>query len=137
MERHGITTSPVHEIESVRVMPLTRINGRLLKELRRSKRLTQKEVADRLGVSCSAYRLYEIGQLKDEEKIERVAYFFDVPVEQLLQKDRPAGIMAMHDIAKDIEAGSVSFGGRTYNLGKEDRKKLKEILTVFFRKFGR
>jgi len=80
MERYGITTSPVHEINPVKVVALTRIDGKLLRELRSERKLTQKEVADRLGISCSAYRNYEIGQLKDVGRIERLADFFDVPL---------------------------------------------------------
>lgn len=136
MERYGITTSPVHEINPVKVVALTRIDGKLLRELRRERKLTQKEVADRLGISCSAYRNYEIGQLKDVGRIERLAYFFDVPVDKLIQKDPPAKrINLVHDIASDIEMGEVTFKEKTYKLNEEERRRLQEFLTTFFRKF--
>jgi len=136
MERYGITTSPVHEITPVKVVPLTRIDGKLLRELRRGKKLTQKEVADQLGVSCSAYQNYELGQLKDVGRIERLAYFFDVPVDKLIRKDPPAqGINLVHDIASDIEMGGVIFRGKRYKLNEEERRRLQELLDTFFRQF--
>ena len=136
MERYGITTSPVHEITPVKVVPLTRIDGKLLRELRRGKKLTQKEVADQLGVSRSAYQNYELGQLKDVGRIERLAYFFDVPVDKLIRKDPPAkGINLVHDIASDIEMDGMIFRGKTYKLNEEERRLLQELLDAFFRQF--
>jgi len=54
-----------------------KIIGERLKELRIKKGLTIKEMADAVGVSCSTWSMYEIGERipRDEIKIEIANYF--------------------------------------------------------------
>lgn len=69
-----------------------------LKELRRSKQLTQKEVADAIGVSLRSYVSYE----NDPEKQGTPKYrFFLQEVERMNIIDEEHGTLTIDRIAKD------------------------------------
>lgn len=66
-----------------------RIVAQCLGELRRGKKLSQKEVAAAIGVSQATYSAYERG--RNEPPIEilvRLSYLFGCSVDLLVQKDR-------------------------------------------------
>lgn len=53
----------------------------VLKQLRQEKGITQKEIAEILGISQAAYSLYEKGQREPKyEMLEKIADFFNVSV---------------------------------------------------------
>jgi transcriptional regulator with XRE-family HTH domain len=59
--------------------------GDRLTRLRKSKNLTQQEVARRLNISRSAYAGYEIGRRVPEySTLENMANLFDVPIDYLV-----------------------------------------------------
>lgn len=56
-----------------------------LKELRQSKKLTQRALAERLNISKSAISMYENGSREpDHETTELIADFFNVDIDYLL-----------------------------------------------------
>lgn len=56
-----------------------------LVELRKSKKMTQKDLAKKIHISRDTYAQYEIGRRKpDYETLERIANFFDVTTDYLL-----------------------------------------------------
>lgn len=66
-----------------------RIVAQSMGELRRGKKLSQKEVAALVGVSQATYSAYERG--RNEPPIEilvRLSYLFNCPVDLLIQRDR-------------------------------------------------
>lgn len=66
-----------------------RIVAQSMGELRRGKKLSQKEVAALIGVSQATYSAYERG--RNEPPIEilvRLSYLFECPVDLLIQRDR-------------------------------------------------
>lgn len=76
---------------------LTIRGANMLKELRLEKKLTQKEVAELLGISLRSYKSYE----NDSEKKDTIKYRF--LVEQLLkinQIDEEHGLLDISDIKK-------------------------------------
>lgn len=63
-----------------------------LSSLRRREKLTQAQLAERLGISKSAVSMYERGQREPElELLERMADCFHVSVNALLGRDEAAG----------------------------------------------
>lgn len=59
----------------------------ILKDLRKQRKLTQKELADKLGLSASAIGNYEQGiRVPDYETLEIIADFFNVPIDSLFGK---------------------------------------------------
>lgn len=57
----------------------------ILKKLRESKGLMQKDVAKDLGISPAAYSLYEKGQREPKfDFLEKIANYFDVSIDYLM-----------------------------------------------------
>ncbi len=63
--------------------------GQRIKELRLSKKLTQQELANRIGVTTSAIGMYELSKRKPSYKvIVKMAIFFNVSVDYLIGLNR-------------------------------------------------
>lgn len=59
--------------------------GRRLKESRKAKNLTQKEVSKNLGIVLQQYQTYESGRYQlDYEKIVKVCILLDITADYLL-----------------------------------------------------
>lgn len=69
-----------------------------LRELRKESGLSQKQVADTLGISRTAYNKYESGVIRPVRKINELAALFGVTADYILGRD---GI-EMKDAAKKI-----------------------------------
>ena len=55
-----------------------------IKEIRKNKKLTQKQVADELGVKVSTFSGYETGHSKpDIEKLQKLSEIFEVSIDEL------------------------------------------------------
>lgn len=66
-----------------------KIIAETLKELRRLKNLSQKEVAAQIEVSQATYSAYERARNEPPaEIIVRLSYLFDCPIDILMQRDR-------------------------------------------------
>lgn len=84
-----------------------------LSELRKSKKLTQSDVAFKLGVSRQAYANYEKGSREPDFKtLERMAEYFNVSTDYLLGREQemfPAPVVsadnAVFPVIGDIAAG--------------------------------
>jgi len=60
-----------------------------LKELRKSKGITQKQMAEHLCMVEQSYQMYEYGKREpNHETTIKLADFFDVSVDYLLGRDR-------------------------------------------------
>ena len=61
-----------------------------LKEVRKSKGLTQQDVAKYVGISQNNYSYWENGKVKiDNDSIKKLADLFNVSVDYLLGRDTP------------------------------------------------
>ena len=59
-----------------------------IKELRTSKKLTQQDIADKLGITRPAYTAYESGKRQpDFDILKALSDLFDVSTDYLLGKD--------------------------------------------------
>ena len=73
-----------------------------LKELRKSKKLTQKQVAEKLGIKYTTYNGYEKGINEPPmETIVRLTFLFNCSTDIILQKDNLTG--TREDVKKAIE----------------------------------
>lgn len=62
--------------------------GQRLKELRKSKRLTQQQLADIFFLNKSSISRYENGsQLPENEQLQKLADYFEVSIDYLLGRD--------------------------------------------------
>ena len=69
-----------------------------IQELRKAKKLTQKEVADVIGVKLPTYSTYETGRSEPPvEILVRLSYLFNVSLDILTQKPR------LYKDTKDLE----------------------------------
>lgn len=63
-------------------------NGMRIRELRKAKKVTMKELGNMIGVAESTMSLYETGKRKpDPETLSRLADYFNVSVDYLLGRD--------------------------------------------------
>lgn len=68
-----------------------------LRELRRAKGLTQKDLAEYLGISIAGYSLYELGQREPGINIlKKLAEFYHVSTDELLGLDDTPTTLAAH-----------------------------------------
>lgn len=76
-----------------------------LKEARIKKGLSQKEVADNIGVAKSTYSLYESGNREPNvQTIKKIADFLDISADELLGlSDQPTTLAAHFDGAEYTE----------------------------------
>ena len=120
-----------------------------LLQLRKSKRVTQKDVADYLGISRQAYANYETGNREpDIGTIVKMAHYFEVSVDHLLgfsgqkNEDLSEPDKVLHDVAnlfydenkKPADEGELSENEVVYNRnGKTERRTFtKEQLALFY-----
>ena len=82
----------------------------VLKKLRRQRGVTQKEIADYLGISVSAYGNYELGQRKPNfEILCKIADFFDVSIDYLLERPRALLISSSEELNGELLDLAVNF----------------------------
>lgn len=70
-----------------------------LRSLREEKGLSQKEVAQRIGVTRAAYNKYECGVSRPVRKLEELSALFGVTADFILGKDETPFESELHDIA--------------------------------------
>lgn len=62
-----------------------------LRKLRKDRSLTQKDMADFLGISQNTYSYWETGKISiDFASMQKLAKFFNVPIDYIAQKDKPS-----------------------------------------------
>lgn len=93
--------------------------GCILRDLRKSKGLTQRELAAILGISFSAVSMYERGEREpDFEMIEAIADTFNVDMNYLLGKQKNQRVLSVAAAQNDAE---------TIRLDADELEFLREI----------
>lgn len=65
------------------------IVAQTIQDFRKAKKLTQKDVAEAIGVKLPTYSTYETGRSEPPiEILVRLSYLFDVSIDVLVQKER-------------------------------------------------
>ena len=68
------------------------MTAQVLQELRKVKKLSQKEVAAKLNIPATTYNTYESGRTEPPiEILVRLSYLYSVPVDLIVQRDRTYG----------------------------------------------
>lgn len=100
--------------------------GKKLRSLREEKRLSQVELSKKLNVTSQALSQYELGKrIPDAEMIIRIADFFDVSVDYLLDRTNERITV---DNMKAILASDSAFARALDKL--TTRKELQELFKV-------
>ncbi|QHT65677.1 helix-turn-helix transcriptional regulator [Rhodocytophaga rosea] len=96
--------------------------------IRKARRLTQAEVADKIGIERSNYpRLEKRGNKLTLEQIDQIAKVFDISVAELINYDNPASNKEESEKVKQLEK-------RVKELEEQlqDRKGLIDAIKVYF-----
>lgn len=110
--------------------------GQRLRDLRKAKKLYQKELAEQLGVARSTLAAWEAGLKRPEGRtLERLADLFQVSVDYLLGRvDHPQGRIAKIDGEGPIEGVATTpneelfYFLRGHQLTPEDVEAVKDLL---------
>ena len=109
-----------------------------IKELRLSKKMTQQEVADKLGITRPAYTAYESGKREPDFSIlQSLANIFDVTTDYLLGRNKTPKWADENDLVeldKMLDSNvNMAYGGET--LTDEEKQRVKDVLTGLFWEF--
>ena len=105
------------------------MTAEMLRELRKSKKLSQKEVAGKLNIPATTYNTYESGRTEPPiEILVRLSYLYKISVDLLVQRNRT------YKTTDDIGKQMANVKDELVQLGKEYAESGKEIpgITDFF-----
>jgi transcriptional regulator with XRE-family HTH domain len=118
------------------------MTAQVLQELRKSLKLSQKEVAGKLGIPPTTYNTYESGRTEPPiEILVRLSHLYGIPVDMIVQRDRIYGTAEdlsrriaafkeeMAELDKKVAEGAVSDPGVMALLSSLD--KLADAMTAF------
>ena len=109
MERMQIQYNGEFTIEQRKAM-----TAQALQELRKGKKLSQKEVAARLNIPATTYNTYESGRTEPPiEILVRLSHLYGMPVDIIVQRDRVYGT------ADDVGQKMVDFKKEMAELDKQ------------------
>lgn len=108
-----------------------------LRELRSKRKLRQKDMAKKLGITESAYGYYEQGRSEPPyETLHQLAQFFDVSLDYLLGiTDDPSGNLKevdQVDVKKVLQKEKAHWGG--YEIPEEDKETIQRVLEAIIRR---
>ena len=78
------------------------ITASRLRELRKSKQLSQEDVAKYLGITRTGYNKYESGDIKPVRKLNELAILFNVSVDYLLGREESTLESKVRDVPPHI-----------------------------------
>ena len=105
------------------------MTAEMLRELRKAKKLSQKEVAGQLNIPATTYNTYESGRTEPPiEILVRLSYLYKLPVDVIVQRERT------YKTADDVGKQMAEFKEELAQLGKDYAESGKDIpgMTDFF-----
>lgn len=107
----------------------------MLKELRESRGLTQRELAKQLNIGFSTLGMYETGKRQpNNDTLQAFADYFGVTVDKILGRDEvpkePKPKKMPKDLLKIIEQEDFTLNGRMAT--PEDRERLIKMYEVMY-----
>ncbi|PAD85456.1 hypothetical protein CHH55_23260 [Niallia circulans] len=109
--------------------------GDRLKVLRASRKLTQEELAEKIGVTRGTYAHYEINKRQpDYDTLVKIAKFFDVSTDYLISGHNNITISGQqlnlseeeYKIFEELKKHPILF----HDLAKDPEKKIKELIRL-------
>lgn len=77
-----------------------------LKELRLNKKISQKDIAEYLGITVAAYSLYERGKREPNlDMLKKIAEYFNVSIDYLMEMDRIEKVIQKAN--EEVTAGEI------------------------------
>lgn len=110
------------------------MTAEMLRELRKVKKLSQKEVAGKLDIPATTYNTYESGRTEPPiEILVRLSHLYGYPVDVIVQRDRT------YKTADDVGKQMAEFKEELAQLGKDYAESGKDIpgMTDFFATLNR
>lgn len=114
------------------------MNGKRLKSLREEKELTQKDLADMLGLTPKAISFYELGSREPSgEVLINMARILDTTTDYLLgysdsKTNKEIPVRIQKDLNKFLEQTEIIFDGDTYSLTDDEKEMVKKSLEIAF-----
>lgn len=109
MEEMQIAYKGEFTIEQRKIM-----TAQALQELRKGKKLSQKEVAAHLNIPATTYNTYESGRTEPPiEILVRLSHLYGMPVDFIVQRDRT------YSTAEDVGRQMVAFKEQLAELDKQ------------------
>ena len=106
--------------------------GKTLKQLRKERRISQRDLAEQLGVNFTYISKIETGNidiLPSEDLIRRMAEFLGADPEELLDLAGKLDLKRLQQVARDVpEAGMVLRRIQDNKLTTEQWRKIEEIV---------
>ena len=99
------------------------MTGEIIKNLRKGRGLTQRQLADALHIDRSSVGKYETGSMPSGEMLLRLAEFFGVTVDYLCERD--GEVMLAEN---DAERRLLTMFRRTDGLSDERREEITEYI---------
>lgn len=94
------------------------MTAQMLQELRKAKKLSQKEVAAKLGIPATTYNTYESGRTEPPiEILVRLSYLYQMPVDLIVQRNRT------YSTAEDVGRQMQEFKEELAELDKQIAEK--------------
>ncbi|GAA6392420.1 MULTISPECIES: helix-turn-helix domain-containing protein [Megasphaera] len=106
--------------------------GQRITELRKEKKLQQKEVAEILGMNRIILNRIELGKrpIHDDELI-KFSNFFGVSIDYILTGKNKFSL-PQKDLNKFLEQASIIFNGNIYNITNDERILIVKSLEIAF-----
>lgn len=101
-----------------------------LKKLRLERKLTQKQIADHLGISQQSYALWENGKRRPK-KIQDIAEFFNVSPNYLLGRTNNKNPDSFDEDLNIALDSFKAFNGKP--MTSSDRRTIRDMLIEMFR----
>lgn len=98
------------------------MTAQVLQELRKAKKLSQKEVAAHLNIPATTYNTYESGRTEPPiEILVRLSYLYGVPIDIIVQRDRT------YSTAEDVGRQVAAFKEQLAELDKQVAEKGTDV----------